>query len=169
MHNTSRCSKPISPISHWPGQSWAVQVCGCTVLTESIKSTHLVAWQLGQVFHTHCGRSTLLSGPATSVPSEHLFSSAGDIADDKRTCLLAENLDCLVFLKANLMWNCVNVNVESRWWTMDGIDNDDELQLWRWVITKSLQSTKQLFVFSWIIVSIIRIRPNSKNPYSVQP
>jgi len=29
--------------------------------------------------------------------------SAGDIADDKRTCLLAENLERLVFLKENLM------------------------------------------------------------------
>jgi len=63
------------------------------------------------------------------VPSERLFSSNGDIADDKRTCLLPENLERLVFLKANLMWNCVNVNDESRW--MDGKDNiDDELQLW---------------------------------------
>jgi len=44
-----------------------------------------------------------LAAPATSVPSERLFSSAGDIADDKRTCLLAENLERLVFLKANLM------------------------------------------------------------------
>jgi len=38
-----------------------------------------------------------------SMRSEHLFSSAGDIADDKRTCSLAENLERLVFLKANLM------------------------------------------------------------------
>lgn len=44
-----------------------------------------------------------LAAPATSVPSERLFSSAGDISDDKRTCLLAENLERLVFLKANLM------------------------------------------------------------------
>ena len=43
-----------------------------------------------------------LAAPATSVPSERLFSSAGDIADDKRTCLLAENLERLVFLKPNL-------------------------------------------------------------------
>jgi len=43
-----------------------------------------------------------LAAPAMSVPSERLFSSAGDIADNKRTCLLAENLERLVFLKANL-------------------------------------------------------------------
>jgi len=43
-----------------------------------------------------------LSSPATSVPSERLFSSAGDICLDKRTCLLAENVERLVFLKANM-------------------------------------------------------------------
>jgi len=36
-----------------------------------------------------------LAAPATRVPSEHLFGSA----DDKRTCLLAENLERFVFLK----------------------------------------------------------------------
>jgi len=40
------------------------------------------------------------------VPSERLFSSTGDTADDKLTCLLAENLETPVFLKANLTWNC---------------------------------------------------------------
>jgi len=44
-----------------------------------------------------------LSSPAMSMLSERLFSSAGDIADDKRTSLMAENLERLVFLKANLM------------------------------------------------------------------
>jgi len=52
-------------------------------------------------------RSTLLGSPCDECAySEHLFSSAGDIADDKLTCLLAENLERLVFLKANFMWNC---------------------------------------------------------------
>ena len=43
-----------------------------------------------------------LSSPATSVPSERLFSSAGDICSDKRTCMFAENVERLVFLKANM-------------------------------------------------------------------
>ena len=44
-----------------------------------------------------------LAASGVSEPSEHLFSSAGDIADDKRTSLLAENLERLVFFKANSM------------------------------------------------------------------
>jgi len=80
----------------------------------------------------HAAAWRYLEAPAMNMPSERIFSSAGDMADDKRTCLLAENLERLVFLKANLMWNCVNVNDESRWWMMDGKDNhDDELQLLR--------------------------------------
>jgi len=44
-----------------------------------------------------------LAAPANSVPSERLFSLAGDICSEKRTCLLAENIEHLVFLKANLI------------------------------------------------------------------
>ena len=43
-----------------------------------------------------------LAAPPTSVPSERLFSSAGDIFSEKRSCLLAENVERLVFLKANM-------------------------------------------------------------------
>jgi len=147
------CTSPADtasqyPISHWPGPSWAVQVCGCTVSTDSVRSTHLVAWQHAQVSPTQCNRSALLGGPC----NERAYWTSLQIcwwhADAKWTCLLTENLQRLVFLKANLMWNSVNVNDESRWWMMDGKDNnDDELQLWWWMIMKSLQSLKQLFVF----------------------
>jgi len=41
--------------------------------------------------------------PLRRACHERLFSSTGDIAGDKRTCLLAENLEHLVFLKANVM------------------------------------------------------------------
>ncbi|XP_073721732.1 E3 SUMO-protein ligase ZBED1-like [Misgurnus anguillicaudatus] len=37
--------------------------------------------------------------PATSVPSEHVFSTAGDIVNAQRSQLLPENVDMLVFLK----------------------------------------------------------------------
>ena len=39
---------------------------------------------------------------ATSVPSEQLFSTAGNIVSEKRACLLPENVNKLVFLHANL-------------------------------------------------------------------
>jgi len=38
-----------------------------------------------------------------SAKLELVDKFTGDIADDKRTCLLCENLERLVFLKANLM------------------------------------------------------------------
>nr|XP_054762973.1 E3 SUMO-protein ligase ZBED1-like [Lytechinus pictus] len=43
-----------------------------------------------------------LTLPATSVPSERVFSSAGNIVNKKRSCLEPENVDLLVFLKGNL-------------------------------------------------------------------
>ena len=40
--------------------------------------------------------------PATSVPSERAFSVAGYIVNEKRACLLPDNVSTLVFLAANL-------------------------------------------------------------------
>ena len=45
---------------------------------------------------------TYLCIPATSVPSERAFSTAGHIVNSKRACLLPENVDMLVFLAHNL-------------------------------------------------------------------
>ncbi|KAJ8353682.1 hypothetical protein SKAU_G00212490 [Synaphobranchus kaupii] len=43
-----------------------------------------------------------LSIPATSVPSERVFSTAGDIVNVRRSQLLADNVDMLIFLKKNM-------------------------------------------------------------------
>ena len=40
--------------------------------------------------------------PATSVSSERAFSTAGNIVSAKRSCLLPEHVDMLVFLAHNL-------------------------------------------------------------------
>ena len=43
-----------------------------------------------------------LSVPATSVPSERIFSTAGLILNEKRSCLHPETADMLIFLNKNL-------------------------------------------------------------------
>ncbi|XP_016422359.1 zinc finger BED domain-containing protein 4 isoform X1 [Sinocyclocheilus rhinocerous] len=43
-----------------------------------------------------------LTVPATSVPSERVFSTAGDIVNAQRSQLLPENVDMLFFLQKNL-------------------------------------------------------------------
>lgn len=42
-----------------------------------------------------------LSAPPTSVPSERLFSTAGDIYDEKRNRLTPERAETLLFIKSN--------------------------------------------------------------------
>lgn len=51
---------------------------------------------LSQVAHS------LLNIPATSTPSERVFSAAGLIVSPLRACLKPKNVDALVFLNKNL-------------------------------------------------------------------
>jgi len=44
----------------------------------------------------------LLCIPATSVPSERVFSVSGTITNAKQNCLKPENVDTLIFLTKNL-------------------------------------------------------------------
>ena len=48
-----------------------------------------------------CARRYLCAPPG-SIASERLFSTAADIADDKRNRLLSEKVEMLLFLKKNL-------------------------------------------------------------------
>ena len=49
-----------------------------------------------------CLAKKFLCIPATSVPSERLFSNAGTIVDRRRCSLDPNNVDCLLFLHSNL-------------------------------------------------------------------
>ena len=47
----------------------------------------------------------MFSVVATSVPSDRLFSCAGNIISERRSCFLPENADKLIFLHENITDN----------------------------------------------------------------
>lgn len=61
-------------------------------------------WRKNECNYPHIARMArrYLAVPATSVPSERVFSAAGDIVSAKRSTLSPENADILIFLKKNL-------------------------------------------------------------------
>lgn len=56
----------------------------------------------------------LLAIPATSVPSERLFSKAGELISSKRTCLGEKHVDKLLFLNKNLKSLAPSVPVQHK-------------------------------------------------------
>nr|CAI5825462.1 unnamed protein product [Callosobruchus analis] len=59
-------------------------------------------WASNPYVHLRPVATKYLSAPPTSVPSEQLFSAAGQIYDDRRANLLGENVDRLLFLMYNI-------------------------------------------------------------------
>ena len=61
-------------------------------------------WRENQYNFPHLGRAArhLLCIPATSVTSERVFSTAGDVVSAQRAALSPEHVDMLVFLKKNI-------------------------------------------------------------------
>lgn len=68
-----------------------------------LDSDPLKWWQSRRLTYPLLGKlvQKYLSVPATSVPSERLFSSAGNVISQRRSCLLPENADKLIFLFEN--------------------------------------------------------------------
>ena len=72
---------------------------------EQKKSTHLITWwkeRKGQFPCLFQAVKALLSTPATSVPSERIFSEAGYIARARRSRILPRNLNKFIFIKKKL-------------------------------------------------------------------
>ena len=76
-------------------------------LTEPLlshKDDPAVWWQMNRLrfpLLANVARS-FLGAPPTSVPSERLFSTAGDVISDHRSTILPENAEKLIFLKCNI-------------------------------------------------------------------
>ena len=75
-------------------------------LTKVVRQNNPIEW-----WRQNCTRFPLLSvlaaqymaAPPTSVASERLFSTAGDVLSDSRSRLLPDKAEHLIFLKINLL------------------------------------------------------------------
>lgn len=64
----------------------------------------LAGWKSNECKYPHIAMMArhYLAVPGTEVPSERVFSTAGDMVNAKRSTLSPDNVDILIFLKKNL-------------------------------------------------------------------
>jgi hypothetical protein len=67
----------------------------------SVDGVPLAWWKSNERKYPHIAMTTrhYLTVPGTSVPSERVFSTAGDIVTAKRSTLSPDNVDILIFWK----------------------------------------------------------------------
>lgn len=77
-------------------------------LPVSATENPLIWWRINSAKYPYLSllAKKYLCIPATSVPSERVFSTAGDIVTAQRSQLKPEHVDMLIFLKKN--WNPIN-------------------------------------------------------------
>ena len=74
---------------------------------EQKEDTHLLKWWRDNKIQFPClveAVKALLHTPATSVPSERIFSEAGYIARARRSRILPRNLNKFIFIKKNMKY-----------------------------------------------------------------
>ena len=72
--------------------------------TMPLNSNLLLWWEANELKYPILSKlaKKYLCVPATSVASERVFSSAGDIVSAQRSCLHSDHVDKLLFLKKNM-------------------------------------------------------------------
>ncbi|KAK3556990.1 hypothetical protein QTP70_022329 [Hemibagrus guttatus] len=99
---------PSTPANKSPSQMVKEEVeCYKQVPTLPMDSNPLVWWKDNESQFPHVAKlaKCYLGVSATSVPSERVLSTAGDIFTAQRASLSPENVDMMVLLKKNLKLN----------------------------------------------------------------
>lgn len=91
-------AKPLSDVIKEEVTSY--KQAGCI----SVDEDPLAWWKSNAHKYPHVAKLAQrdLAVPGTSVPSERVFSTAGDIVTASRSRLLPENVDKLIFLQKNM-------------------------------------------------------------------
>ncbi|KAM9350016.1 E3 SUMO-protein ligase ZBED1 [Symphorus nematophorus] len=92
-------TKPLSQITEEEVMSY--RLTGCI----PVDADPLAWWKANEHKYPHIAKLArrYLAVKGTSVPSERVFSTAGDIVTASRSRLLAENVDKLIFLQKNMI------------------------------------------------------------------